>query len=215
MDFFIFASEFDMKSGIDRCRIGLRCKHESLSMDVSFLMPLVWPKNDFSNLSYDQITTRRSKWIFMKFQYNFFYEPLNFLKINIGFNEVFRVNNWVCIYGVGNMNVLMVWEMFWVELNRRKRVFELKCCFKWLREISYVLAIEIEVLSWKWCFIFLFWFIFLLEHDLFGLTLNFLNDKKLEFETKSVFENNRKMDFLWKNVIIWLVYCCHEPRWSM
>jgi len=132
----------------------------------------------------------------MKFQHNFFYEPWNFLIINIGFNELFIVNNWVCIYGFGNLNVLMVWEMFWVELNWRKRVFELKCCFKWLREISYVLVIELEVFELKMMFY-------------------FLNDKKLEFETKSVFENNRKMDFLWKNVIIWLVYCCHEPRWSM
>jgi len=29
LDFFISAPEFKMKSGIDRCRIGLRCKHKS------------------------------------------------------------------------------------------------------------------------------------------------------------------------------------------
>jgi len=154
-------------------------------------------------------------WIFVKPHHNFFYEPWNFSKIYIGFNEVFRVNNWVCIYGFGNMNVLMVWEMFWVKLNRRKRVFKLKCRLKWLREISYVLAIELEVFELKMMCYFNVLFIFLLEHDLLGLTLNFLNDKKLEFETKLVFVNDRKMDLLWTNVITWLVYCFNEPRWSM
>jgi len=39
-------------------------------------------------------------------------------------------------------------------------------------------------------------YLWIWEYDLLGLTLKFLNDKKLEFETKSVFENNRKMNIL-------------------
>jgi len=124
---------------------------------------------------------------------------------------------WIIEYVFMDLGIWMCWwfeKCVWVELNRRKRVFELKCRFKWLRDISYVLAIEIDVLSWKWRFIFLFWFIFLLEHDFLGLTLNFLNYKKL-LRRNRFFGNNRKMDFLWTNVIIWLVYCFNEPRWSM
>ena len=85
-------------------------------------------------------------WSFLKTYHNFFYEPWNFSKLDIGFNEILKVGNWVCIYGFGNVNV---WKMFWVELNRRKRVFKLKCRFKWLHEISYVLAIELEVFEFK------------------------------------------------------------------
>jgi len=41
-------------------------------MDVSFLMSLVGRQNDLYNLSYGQITSRRSQWIFMDFLHNFF-----------------------------------------------------------------------------------------------------------------------------------------------
>jgi len=46
------------------------------------------------------------------------------------------------------------------------------------------------------CVLLLFSLIFLLEHDWLALTLKFLIDKKFELRRESVFENNRKMDFL-------------------
>jgi len=87
--------------------LALGINMKVVGMDVTFLIALVWRQNNIYNLSYGQIATRRSLWIFIKFQHNFFYEPWNILKINIRFNEVFRVNNWVCIYGYGNMICLV------------------------------------------------------------------------------------------------------------
>ena len=154
-------------------------------------------------------------WIFVRTYHNFLYEPWKFSKLDIGFNEVPRVSNWVCIYGFGNVNVLMVWEMFWVELNRRKQVFELKCCFKWLRVISYVLAIEPEVFEFK-----MMCYFSVLIHIFSGTCFTW---SKLGFykwyETWNCsdfgFRNLSENELLWTKMIAWLVYSSYGLRRSM
>jgi len=151
-------------------------------------------------------------WIFVKTYHNFSMNRETFPNLILC---LMKSLEWIIGYAYRFGNVLMVWEMFWVELNWGKRVFELKCHFKWLREISYVLAIKLELFELK-----MMCYFSVLIHIFAGTCFACSIFRFLKWFETCIwdvfgFENNWKMYFLWRKVNTWLVYNSNALRWSM
>jgi len=100
-------------------------------------------------------------------------------------------------------------------IESEKTGFKLKCRFKWLHEISYVFAIELEVFEFKMMYYFSVLIHILLEHILLGQNLDFPICLKLEIVSFLVFQILSENELLWTKKMTWLVYSSYGLRRSM